>query len=90
MARQRVCNCSYTWKMFKTPYHLFDCRVRINARRRARLKRKRDAREAEATIGVGTGDGNLFVHGSYEAIKIVQVALDAAARHTRSGAPVGP
>jgi len=29
----------------------------------------------EATLGVGTGDTNLFVHGSYEAIKAVQEKL---------------
>ena len=32
------------------------------------------------TMGIGMGDGNLFVHGDYESIKVVQSRLFSAER----------
>ena len=39
-------------------------------------------REPECTLGVGDGSGQLFVHGSYEAIKAVQAIILRAERLT--------
>jgi hypothetical protein len=52
-----------------------DCEADNLARLRAELRARELETEHQATIGVGNGDGKLFVHGSYDAVKVLQDKL---------------
>ncbi len=50
-------------------------KVKLDSQSHITLYPVEEKKETECTLGVGDGAGQLFVHGSYEAIKILQAKL---------------